>query len=69
MGKKLLLFFAVSLLFASCNSHKSKITELHEEKLQLLKNEIRENLTENLLPYWSEKMVDTVNGGFYGRVD
>ena len=33
-----------------------------------LKTEVSANLTQNLLPYWSGKMVDYVNGGFYGRI-
>jgi mannobiose 2-epimerase len=40
-----------------------------EHKMQQLKNEVSENLTGNLLPYWSKNMVDKVNGGFYGRID
>src|SRR5664279_3871411 len=34
-----------------------------------LKNEVLLNLTHNLLPYWSTRMVDTRNGGFYGRIN
>jgi mannobiose 2-epimerase len=37
--------------------------------LQRLKKEITDDLTKNLLHYWSTKMIDTLNGGFYGRVD
>ena len=32
------------------------------------RNEVHKNLTENILPYWSHKMVDPA-GGFYGRRD
>lgn len=32
------------------------------------RQELYENLTENILPYWIDKMVDP-NGGFYGRRD
>ena len=35
---------------------------------QELRNEVFVNLTENILPYWMEKMVDP-RGGFYGRRD
>jgi mannobiose 2-epimerase len=31
--------------------------------------EVTENLTGNLLPYWSSRMIDSLKGGFYGRVD
>jgi mannobiose 2-epimerase len=34
-----------------------------------LKTEVYINLTTNILPYWSGKMVDRQNGGFYGRID
>jgi mannobiose 2-epimerase len=37
--------------------------------LLLLEAEVRNNLIENILPYWSVKMVDEANGGFYGRID
>jgi len=37
--------------------------------MEQLRKEISDNLTGNLLPYWSSKLVDTLNGGFYGRVD
>jgi cellobiose epimerase len=40
-----------------------------EQKMQQLKNEVSTDLTKNLLPFWSENMVDKVNGGFYGRID
>ena len=32
------------------------------------KVEVQEVLTNNILPYWMEKMEDDVNGGFYGRI-
>ena len=38
-------------------------------KVDQLKNEVLINLTHNLLPYWSTRMVDTKNGGFYGRIN
>ncbi|MCX6255888.1 MAG: AGE family epimerase/isomerase [Bacteroidia bacterium] len=34
-----------------------------------LKTEVSANLTQNILPYWSSRMVDNVNGGFYGRIN
>ncbi len=33
-----------------------------------LKKEVREELEQNILPYWINKMQDEVNGGFYGRI-
>ncbi|MBS0001282.1 MAG: AGE family epimerase/isomerase [Cyclobacteriaceae bacterium] len=51
-----------------CANEKEMTTD-QKNKLQLLKNEVSDDLTRNLLPYWSSKMIDTINGGFYGRVD
>ena len=36
--------------------------------MQLLKREVEEELTRNILPFWMDKMTDNVNGGFYGRI-
>ena len=38
-------------------------------KLQRLYDMAVGDLTENLMPWWMEKAVDPVNGGFYGEVD
>jgi mannobiose 2-epimerase len=37
--------------------------------IQQLKSEVREELLQNILPFWSEKMTDQKNGGFHGRID
>jgi len=29
----------------------------------------KEEIENNILPYWMDKMVDTEHGGFYGRID
>lgn len=34
-----------------------------------LKNEMREVLENNILNFWTGRMIDTVNGGYYGRID
>ncbi len=70
MKNKLLFFLAASLILTlnGCKSEKVSTPE-QKEKLVTLRNEIKENLTTNLLPYWSTRMIDTVNGGFYGRID
>jgi len=34
-----------------------------------LKNEVFINLTQNILPYWSTRMIDSRDGGFYGRIN
>ncbi len=36
--------------------------------LNFLKSEAASELTENILPFWLERMIDP-NGGFYGRID
>jgi mannobiose 2-epimerase len=51
-----------------CQDYK-KITPAQKQKLEQLKKEVTEDLTRNILPYWSAKMVDNLNGGFYGRID
>lgn len=38
-------------------------------KLETLKSEVRNELVTNILPFWSEKMTDAENGGFFGRID
>ena len=38
-------------------------------KLEKLKAEVKEELVDNILPFWSEKMIDSKNGEFYGRID
>jgi mannobiose 2-epimerase len=37
--------------------------------METLKSELHRELTENILPYWINRMVDEENGGFYGRID
>ncbi len=59
------------LLAAFCNSaHSQKSTDVNaEEKMQLLRKAVSENLTENILSFWSANMPDETNGGFYGRIN
>ncbi len=38
-------------------------------KIELLKNELAEELTGNILPFWIHKMTDHENGGFLGQLD
>ncbi len=33
-----------------------------------LKQQLRKELTDNILPFWSEKITDNGNGGFYGQI-
>ncbi len=34
-----------------------------------LKSEVKEVLLQNIMPFWSEKMVDENNGGFFGQIN
>ena len=40
-----------------------------QAKLRMLKKEVTENLTTNILSYWSSRMPDYTNNGFFGRID
>lgn len=39
------------------------------DKITTLRNEVEHELTDNILPFWMDKMVDNAKGGFYGRID
>ena len=39
------------------------------KRIEAFRDEVAADLTDNLLPWWSEKTPDYVNGGFYGRID
>ena len=41
----------------------------HPDELEKLASSVKENLVENILPFWTDKMTDTRNGGFFGRMD
>lgn len=38
-------------------------------KIEKLKKELHREITENILPYWMNRMVDIHQGGFFGRID
>ena len=42
---------------------------MSQNKLELLKSEVKEELISNILPFWMTKMIDSGNGGFFGRID
>ena len=69
--KKLISFTGlVIIITVQCIcQHNSGTTTSQQEKLNTLKNEVTRELTGNILKYWSQKMPDNVNGGFYGRID
>ncbi|ADQ79951.1 N-acylglucosamine 2-epimerase [Paludibacter propionicigenes WB4] len=37
-------------------------------ELLQLKQELKEELTHNILPFWMDKMIDDINGGYYGQM-
>ncbi len=39
------------------------------EQIATLKQEVHDVLTQNILPFWLDKMTDREHGGFYGRID
>lgn len=48
---------------------KSKIVTMNSEDRKIkLRNAFEKELTGNILPFWAEKMKDTENGGFFGRI-
>lgn len=64
--------FLTLVLFAANSSVKNHAADTKTDpanRMNQLKSEVSNNLTHNLLPFWSTKMVDKVNGGFYGRID
>ena len=40
-----------------------------KSSVQTLKQEMQDVLTQNILPFWMDKMTDHEQGGFYGRID
>lgn len=64
----ILNLFILTSNFTYCQ-HNINITAEQKQKLEKLKKEVSENLTKGILPYWSGKMTDNMNGGFYGRID
>jgi mannobiose 2-epimerase len=72
MNMKKTLFVAVSILISAALYSAVKESGLKEDpkvRMNQLKNEVSDNLTRNLLPFWSTKMVDYKNGGFFGRIN
>jgi len=69
--KNYLLLVIIVLISLNENSFAGITITQNDQKVKMdkLKNEVLFNLTHNLLPYWSTRMVDTKNGGFYGRIN
>ena len=64
-----ILLGLISLYGAATAQPGEKITREQQTKLNMLKTEVKTDLTKNILPYWIDRMTDKVNGGFYGRAD
>lgn len=69
--KKYLLFVLVVLISAKLYStgNRSQVRDDPKVRMNQLRNDVYINLTQNILPYWSTRMIDNRNGGFYGRID
>jgi len=67
--KKILLLLVALSLFAGNVICQISLDLSPEQKLKLLKEKVTDNLHNNILSFWSAKMPDDVNGGFYGRID
>lgn len=69
--KKFLFTALILLISISFFSSGTEILQKTDPKLRMnqLRNEVFIDLTQNLLPYWSNRMVDIKNGGFYGRIN
>ena len=70
MKKSLSVAFSV-LISATLYSavKESGLKEDPKARMNQLKNEVSANFTQNLLPFWSTRMVDYKNGGFFGRIN
>ena len=66
------LFLATTVLISinlQLSGREDHINTDPKIRMSQLKSEVFKNLTTNLLPYWSNRMVDTKNGGFFGRIN
>ena len=62
------LLIIVCLLMANISCNYSK-KSADFKRIEAFRDEVAADLIDNLLPWWSVKTPDYVNGGFYGRVD
>jgi mannobiose 2-epimerase len=66
------LFVAITVLISSnlySIDRQDSVKVDPKLRMNQLKNEVFINLTKNLLPYWSTRMIDNQNSGFYGRIN
>lgn len=62
--KYYILLFIIAVQFIACTQKFSTT-----EKLNHLALSMEENLYDNVIPFWLNHSIDTVNGGFFGMVD
>lgn len=67
--KRIFLILSVFVIIGNFLIGQIPINLSPDQKLKLLKEQTSDNLTNNILSFWSAKMPDEVNGGFYGRID
>ena len=69
--KSFLIILLLALFFSitGFSEREKKLIPAGNAKEEQLKKEVTENLTGNILSYWTTRMVDNKNGGFYGRID
>jgi mannobiose 2-epimerase len=70
MKTYLILLFTILIsgnLFSTGNG--SVLEDDPKLRMIKLRNEVFINLTQNILPFWSDRMVDFHNGGFFGRIN
>jgi mannobiose 2-epimerase len=69
--KKILLTTIAALLVINLQSVTPRTNQKDDPESALiqLRKQVSENLTQNILSYWSSHMVDNRNGGFFGRID
>jgi mannobiose 2-epimerase len=65
---QIMVFLFLSAGIVDCQSNNYNKEQM-KANLNELQKEVTDNLTSNILPYWSGRMVDRINGGFYGRSD
>ena len=61
---KLLIVLCLLMANISCNNAKKSVDF---KRIEAFRDEVAADLLDNLLPWWATKLVDNVNGGFYGR--
>ena len=63
--KRLIILFILFILFIPCFGQSAS----KELKLLQFSASVKDNLYNNIVPFWLNHSVDTINGGFWGTVD